>query len=38
MTARLVQRAAEDRWYAEDLLETQLPYLVNFEPKPSFKF
>ncbi|MEL6199940.1 MAG: protein-L-isoaspartate O-methyltransferase [Pseudomonadota bacterium] len=38
MTARLVQRAAEDRWYAEDLLETQMPYLVNFEPKPSFKF
>lgn len=38
MTARLVQRAAEDRWYAEDLLETQLPYLVNFEPQPSFEF
>ena len=38
MTARLVQRAAEDRWYAEDLLETQLPYLVNFEPKQSFEF
>lgn len=38
MSARLVRRAAEDRWYAEDLFETVLPHLVGYEPRPGFRF
>ena len=38
MSARLVQRATEERWYVEDLFETVMPHLVGFEPAPSFEF
>ncbi len=38
MSARLVRRASEDRWYAEDLFETVLPHLVGYEPRPGFRF
>lgn len=38
MSARLIRRASEDRWYAEDLFETVLPHLVGYEPRPGFRF
>lgn len=38
MSAMLVQRATEDRWYVEDLFETVMPHLVGFEPVPGFEF
>lgn len=38
MSARLIRRAAEQRWYAEDLFETVLPYLEGYAPAPSFEF
>ncbi|MEL7311454.1 MAG: protein-L-isoaspartate O-methyltransferase [Pseudomonadota bacterium] len=38
MTAFRIERLAEDRWQREALFETQLPYLQNLGPRPSFEF
>jgi len=38
MEALLITRTEEQAWITESLFETELPYLLNCAPKPTFEF
>lgn len=38
MTAQIIHRVDEARWYSEDLFETRIPHLVGYEPTERFEF